>query len=276
MHRGSRLIDVPDEGQRTLQDRLEPLAVLDARRRIFVLDDEVGVGDVEGQQLARGELMIEPVDGSILQVGKRIVPRRSRQLVLAQHHLLLPGVQLIGRLARRLPPRGERDLPAHDHLQGRGCAAVDGGRGQDAVEGARRMSATITEPILGRVAWRNEDLAGSSDWIRTLTAAEVEELESALRAVQRRGLAWREMTKDDFLIPRLAAGLVGSEVIVGVLLLVLLLACVFAAANFLRGPRASTSKGIEVMAGIWTLGMYLSLGVLPLVLAIARRTPSVS
>jgi 4-hydroxybenzoate polyprenyltransferase len=65
-----------------------------------------------------------------------------------------------------------------------------------------------------------------------------------------------------------AAALIGSEVIVGSLLFILLLACVFAAARFLRTPSTSTGKGIEVMAGVWTLGMYLSLGVLPLVLSL--------
>jgi hypothetical protein len=69
------------------------------------------------------------------------------------------------------------------------------------------MSATMTRPIEGRVAWRGEDLAASSDWIRTLTTAEVDELDGALRAVQRRGLAWRDMRKDDFPIPHLAGSL---------------------------------------------------------------------
>jgi 4-hydroxybenzoate polyprenyltransferase len=68
-----------------------------------------------------------------------------------------------------------------------------------------------------------------------------------------------------------AAALIGSEVIIGSLLCILLLACVFAAARFLRTPHTSTGKGIEVMAGLWTLGMYLSLGVLPLVLPLIRR-----
>ena len=45
------------------------------------------VGDVELQQLARGELMIEPVDGPVLQVGERIVARGAGQLVLGEHHL---------------------------------------------------------------------------------------------------------------------------------------------------------------------------------------------
>lgn len=67
-----------------------------------------------------------------------------------------------------------------------------------------------------------------------------------------------------------AAALIRSEVI-GLLLLVLLLACVWAAARFLRTPSTSTGKGIEVMAGVWTLGMYLSLGVLPLLLIFISR-----
>jgi len=69
------------------------------------------------------------------------------------------------------------------------------------------MSATMTGPILGRVAWQGKDLAASSDWIRPLTSAEVEEIDGALRVVQRRHLAWRDMTKDDFPIPRFAAAL---------------------------------------------------------------------
>ena len=58
--------------------------------------------DVELQELARGELVIEPVDRAVLQVSERIVLRRAGQLVLAEHGLLLPGVDLIGRVRRRL------------------------------------------------------------------------------------------------------------------------------------------------------------------------------
>jgi 4-hydroxybenzoate polyprenyltransferase len=71
-----------------------------------------------------------------------------------------------------------------------------------------------------------------------------------------------------------ASRLIRSEAIVGSLLFVLLLACVFTAAGFLRTPRTSSGKRIELMAGIWTLGMYLSLGVLPLMLSIVRRFDS--
>ena len=37
---------------------------------------EVRVGDVERQQLTRGELMIQPVNGAVLQIGQRIVSCR--------------------------------------------------------------------------------------------------------------------------------------------------------------------------------------------------------
>src|SRR5687767_885507 len=57
VHGRRGLVDAADEGQRTLKDRLEPLAILDARLRIFVLDDEWRAGDVEIEQLPRGELV---------------------------------------------------------------------------------------------------------------------------------------------------------------------------------------------------------------------------
>jgi len=69
------------------------------------------------------------------------------------------------------------------------------------------MSLTMAQPILGRVAWRGDELAASSDWIRILTTPELNELDAALRSVQGRGLAWRDMTREDFSIPRLAVSL---------------------------------------------------------------------
>ena len=69
------------------------------------------------------------------------------------------------------------------------------------------MSLTMAQPIPGIVAWRGDELAASSDWIRIITTPELNELDDALRSVQRRGLAWRDMTRDDFPIPHLAASL---------------------------------------------------------------------
>jgi Taurine catabolism dioxygenase TauD, TfdA family len=69
------------------------------------------------------------------------------------------------------------------------------------------VSATLNVPLAGPMVWRGEDLARSTDWIRALTPADIEELDAALRAVQRRGLDWATMTRDDFPIPGLARSL---------------------------------------------------------------------
>jgi TfdA family taurine catabolism dioxygenase TauD len=67
------------------------------------------------------------------------------------------------------------------------------------------MSVTTTaRPIEGPEVWRGEDLARSTDWIRTLTTVEQDELDGALRATQKRGLGWRELRREDFVIPALA------------------------------------------------------------------------
>jgi 4-hydroxybenzoate polyprenyltransferase len=55
-----------------------------------------------------------------------------------------------------------------------------------------------------------------------------------------------------------------SQVIV-ILTGVLLLACGTIAKIFIREPSARWSKAIEVSSGVWTLLMYLNLGVVPLV-----------
>ena len=69
------------------------------------------------------------------------------------------------------------------------------------------MSVTSAQPIAGPMVWRGADLTHSTDWIHAVTAAEVHEMDAALRAAQRRGLDWRKMTRDDFPIPRLARSL---------------------------------------------------------------------
>jgi hypothetical protein len=92
----------PGEVDRAGQDRLEQLLVLHPRRGVLVLDDERHGGDVDVEQLARGELVVQPVHGAVLQVGERVVPGRAGQLVLAQHGLLLPRVGEVRRVARDL------------------------------------------------------------------------------------------------------------------------------------------------------------------------------
>jgi len=67
----------------------------------------------------------------------------------------------------------------------------------------------------------------------------------------------------------IAATRVAAGWTLGAMLLVLaalIAGCAIAARRFLRAPRRATSKAIELMAGVWTLGLYLGLGVLPLLL----------
>jgi hypothetical protein len=72
------------------------------------------------------------------------------------------------------------------------------------VEPRRTTPARLGEPLAGPMVWRGDDLARSSGWIRELEASHVDELDRALGTVQRRGIAWPAMTRDDFPIPGLA------------------------------------------------------------------------
>src|SRR6266849_1646182 len=75
------------------------------------------------------------------------------------------------------------------------------------------MGTITAQPIAGAAAWHGSDLAQTTDWIRPFSAAAVAELDTALRAVTARGLAWRDITRDDFPLPGFGAELaaVGHE-----------------------------------------------------------------
>lgn len=66
------------------------------------------------------------------------------------------------------------------------------------------MRTATPEPITGPQAWHGQDLATSTDWIRRLTPAALDELDAALRAIQARRLPWREITRDAFPLPTLS------------------------------------------------------------------------
>ena len=63
------------------------------------------------------------------------------------------------------------------------------------------------QPLHGPMVWHGRDLARSTDWIRSLSAVEIDEIDAALRAVERRGLAWRDVRAEDFPLSRLSATL---------------------------------------------------------------------
>jgi len=58
-------------------------------------------------------------------------------------------------------------------------------------------------PIGGPAAWRGADLVASSAWLRVFSAAELEELDRAMRAVRTRGLDLVHVRRDDFPLPTL-------------------------------------------------------------------------
>ena len=69
------------------------------------------------------------------------------------------------------------------------------------------MATLTARPITGPVAWHGRDLEREKDWIRPISPAAVAELDAALRAVQTRGLRWRDITREDFPLRGLATEL---------------------------------------------------------------------
>ena len=60
------------------------------------------------------------------------------------------------------------------------------------------MSTISAKPLTGSAAWHGRELARSTEWIRPISAAAVAELDAALASVKARGLAWADITRDDF------------------------------------------------------------------------------
>jgi hypothetical protein len=71
------------------------------------------------------------------------------------------------------------------------------------------MSDALTTPIAGPQAWLGADMADSREWIRPFLTREIDEIDAALRAVQRRGLSWPKFGRDDFPLPTFARELAG-------------------------------------------------------------------
>ncbi len=63
---------------------------------------------------------------------------------------------------------------------------------------------SLPEPIDAPCAWHGRDMGVSDKWVRTLSAKEIAEIDRALEAVERRGLAWHDIGAADFPVPGLA------------------------------------------------------------------------
>ena len=61
--------------------------------------------------------------------------------------------------------------------------------------------------IIAPFAWKGAELEKSTDWIRRFSANELAEIDAALRGVQRKGLEWLDVTREDFPLPQFAAAL---------------------------------------------------------------------
>ena len=66
---------------------------------------------------------------------------------------------------------------------------------------------TVPTPLGGACAWRGEEMAASTRWVRTLDAADVAEIDDALGAARASGAPWPETTRERFPLPRFAAKL---------------------------------------------------------------------
>src|SRR4029453_8654268 len=75
------------------------------------------------------------------------------------------------------------------------------------------MSTVTARPISGPEAWQGSDLAKTTDWIRPIPAAAIDEIDRALRAIKARGLAWHDIRREEFPLPGFSRDLaaVGHE-----------------------------------------------------------------
>ena len=63
---------------------------------------------------------------------------------------------------------------------------------------------SVVAPIKEPCAWLGQDLVHSDRWVRDLGAEHINEIDVALTAVEKRGIAWDEITAADFPLPKLA------------------------------------------------------------------------
>src|SRR5262245_8544609 len=65
------------------------------------------------------------------------------------------------------------------------------------------MFQATRHPLDAPCAWHGRDMAASSRWLRDLSARDLAEIDSALKSVQKQGLAWHEVTAEKFPLPSL-------------------------------------------------------------------------
>ncbi|MEX2449991.1 MAG: TauD/TfdA family dioxygenase [Rhodospirillales bacterium] len=73
------------------------------------------------------------------------------------------------------------------------------------------MTDIFNKPVTDASAWTAAEMRGRDDWIHVLSAAELADLDAALRGVQKRGLEMAQVTREEFPLPVLAPFLAELE-----------------------------------------------------------------
>jgi hypothetical protein len=81
----------------------------------------------------------------------------------------------------------------------------------------RREPAVLGKPIVDPADWYPQQMQDSAAWAYRMTSKEIDEVLAAVAAVEKRKLELKDVTRDDFPLPTLAAGLrdVRDEIITG-------------------------------------------------------------
>ncbi|MCZ6637727.1 MAG: TauD/TfdA family dioxygenase, partial [Alphaproteobacteria bacterium] len=71
----------------------------------------------------------------------------------------------------------------------------------------RREPARLMSPVVDSGCWRAADVAGREDWIYRLDEGEIAEVMDAVTGLEARGLDIKDVTREDFPLPRLSVAL---------------------------------------------------------------------
>ena len=109
------------------------------------------------------------------------------------------------------------------------------------------MTVGAPHHIDGPEAWHGDDLAASNDWIHRLGPEEIDDVDAALDVARRRGLAWRDVGRDEFPLGAFAETLarVSHELEHG------------RGLRLLRGLPAARYSADELRIVIWGIGAHL-------------------
>jgi len=110
-----------------------------------------------------------------------------------------------------------------------------------------RAPAELGKNLIDPADWRAGDISGTEEWIYRLSEAEIAEIEQAVAGIEARGLDIKDITRDDFALPTLAAPLaeIRAELLDGWGL------------ALIRGLPVAGRTRAQVAAAFWGVGTHL-------------------